>query len=56
MKIQRRPAPMVLPVPVVMVSIAGADGGEPDIITPAWAGGDAIGVLVCRKDLGGDST
>ncbi len=38
MKVQRRPTPLLLPVPVVMVSVAGADGGEPDIITPAWAG------------------
>jgi flavin reductase (DIM6/NTAB) family NADH-FMN oxidoreductase RutF len=38
MKIQRRPSPVLLPVPVVMVSVAGSDGGGPDIITPAWAG------------------
>ena len=38
MKIQRRPAPMLLPVPVVMVSVAGTEGDEPDIVTPAWAG------------------
>ena len=38
MKIQRRPSPVLLPVPVVMLSVAGSDGGGPDIITPAWAG------------------
>ena len=38
MKIQRRPAPVLLPVPIVMVSVAGAHGGEPDIVTPAWDG------------------
>lgn len=38
MKIQRRPAPMLLPLPVVMVSVAGTEGDEPDIVTPAWAG------------------
>jgi flavin reductase (DIM6/NTAB) family NADH-FMN oxidoreductase RutF len=38
MKIQRRPSSVLLPVPVVMVSVAGSDGGEPDIVTPAWAG------------------
>lgn len=38
MKIERRPSPELLPVPIVMLSIAGSDGDGPDIITPAWAG------------------
>jgi flavin reductase (DIM6/NTAB) family NADH-FMN oxidoreductase RutF len=38
MKIQRRPTNVLLPVPLVMVSIAGADGGSPNIVTLAWAG------------------
>jgi len=38
MKIQRRPSTVVLPVPVVLVSVAGDEGGAPDIVTVAWAG------------------
>ena len=38
MKIQRRPTNVLLPVPLVMVSVAGVDGGPPDVATVAWAG------------------
>jgi flavin reductase (DIM6/NTAB) family NADH-FMN oxidoreductase RutF len=38
MKIQRRPTNVLLPVPLVMVSIAGVDGGAPNIVTLAWVG------------------
>ena len=38
MKIQRRPTNVLLPVPLVMVSVAGDDGGEPDVVTLAWVG------------------
>ncbi len=38
MKIQRRPTNVLLPVPLVLVSVAGDDGGRPDIVTLAWAG------------------
>jgi flavin reductase (DIM6/NTAB) family NADH-FMN oxidoreductase RutF len=38
MKIQRRPSNVLLPVPLVMVSVAGVDGGDPDIVTLAWVG------------------
>ena len=38
MKIQRRPSTVLLPVPVVMVSVAGGDGGLPNIVTLAWVG------------------
>ena len=38
MKIQRRPTNVLLPVPLVMVSVAGADGGGPNIVTLAWVG------------------
>ena len=38
MKIQRRPTNVLLPVPLVMVSVAGVDGGAPDIVTLAWVG------------------
>jgi len=38
MKIQRRPSTVLLPVPVVMVSVAGVGGERPDIVTVAWAG------------------
>jgi flavin reductase (DIM6/NTAB) family NADH-FMN oxidoreductase RutF len=38
MKIQRRPSNVLLPVPLVMVSVAGVDGGAPNIVTLAWAG------------------
>ena len=38
MKIQRRPTNVLLPVPLVMVSVAGADGGAPNIVTLAWVG------------------
>jgi flavin reductase (DIM6/NTAB) family NADH-FMN oxidoreductase RutF len=38
MKIQRRPTTVLLPVPVVMVSVAGVDGGVPNIVTVAWVG------------------
>lgn len=38
MKIQRRPSTLLLPVPVVMVSVAGADGSAPNITTIAWCG------------------
>ena len=38
MKIQRRPSTVLLPVPVVLVSVAGGEGERPDIVTVAWAG------------------
>jgi len=38
MKIERRPSTVLLPVPVVMVSVAGVGGEKPDIVTVAWAG------------------
>jgi flavin reductase (DIM6/NTAB) family NADH-FMN oxidoreductase RutF len=38
MKIQRRPMNVLLPVPLVLVSVAGDEGGRPDIVTLAWAG------------------
>jgi len=38
MKIQRRPTNVLLPVPLVMVSVAGVDGGSPNIVTLAWVG------------------
>jgi flavin reductase (DIM6/NTAB) family NADH-FMN oxidoreductase RutF len=38
MKIQRRPMNVLLPVPLVLVSVAGDEGGGPDIVTLAWAG------------------
>ncbi len=38
MKIQRRPTNVLLPVPLVMVSVAGVDGGAPNIVTLAWVG------------------
>ncbi len=38
MKIQRRPMNVLLPVPLVMVSVAGEAGGEPDVVTLAWVG------------------
>jgi flavin reductase (DIM6/NTAB) family NADH-FMN oxidoreductase RutF len=38
MKIQRRPTTVLLPVPLVLVSVAGDQGGAPDIVTIAWAG------------------
>jgi len=38
MKIQRRPTNVLLPVPLVLVSVAGDAGGRPDIVTLAWAG------------------
>ena len=38
MKIQRRPTTVLLPAPLVMVSVAGADGGAANIVTVAWAG------------------
>jgi flavin reductase (DIM6/NTAB) family NADH-FMN oxidoreductase RutF len=38
MKIQRRPTNVLLPVPLVLVSVAGEPGGRPDIVTLAWAG------------------
>jgi flavin reductase (DIM6/NTAB) family NADH-FMN oxidoreductase RutF len=38
MKIQRRPSNVLLPVPLVMISVAGVDGGPPDVATVAWAG------------------
>jgi flavin reductase (DIM6/NTAB) family NADH-FMN oxidoreductase RutF len=38
MKIQRRPSNVLLPVPLVMVSVAGVDGGPANIVTLAWAG------------------
>jgi flavin reductase (DIM6/NTAB) family NADH-FMN oxidoreductase RutF len=38
MKIQRRPTNVLLPVPLVLVSVAGVDGGAPNIVTLAWVG------------------
>lgn len=38
MKIARKPSPALLPVPVVMLSVGGADREKPNIITLAWAG------------------
>ncbi len=38
MKIQRRPTNALLPVPLVLVSVAGVDGGAPNIVTLAWVG------------------
>jgi len=38
MKIQRRPTNVLLPVPLVLVSVAGDEGSPPDIVTLAWAG------------------
>jgi flavin reductase (DIM6/NTAB) family NADH-FMN oxidoreductase RutF len=38
MKIQRRPTNVLLPTPLVMVSVAGTDGGAANIVTLAWAG------------------
>ena len=38
MKIQRRPTNVLLPVPLVMVSVAGDSGDAPDVVTLAWVG------------------
>ena len=38
MKIQRRPATVLLPVPLVLVSVAAGDDRPPNIVTLAWAG------------------
>jgi flavin reductase (DIM6/NTAB) family NADH-FMN oxidoreductase RutF len=38
MKIERRPSTLLLPVPAVLVSVAGAEGSSPNIVTLAWAG------------------
>ncbi len=38
MKIQRRPSTVLLPTPVVLLSVAGRGKDKPNIITLAWAG------------------
>ncbi len=38
MKIERRPSTVLLPAPVVLLSVAGRDKESPNIITLAWAG------------------